>query len=329
MFTKITRLFRAVIDTLDVATFKIGGVQYKTKWPMAAFGAWERNNDGARTNGGGIVGDVTLTNQAVTFAKAFDASEDSGTWGNIAVAGARDGYAVNYQLFPDSPAQTDYVAFGAAKPFSEVAFLLSGAGTEAVYDAAGVIGWEYSNSPSTWVTLTVAYNGTGTTNPPDDNGEYFAEQDGAMSFIPPADWNLAIIDGQLAYWIRAIVQTGKGGNMTTVPVMTSVEHDIITPADGFICPHAGTITDIRVIDGVASDLHDADVKFILMNFTTGAHSGELTWTLEQRQDAWSSPSTMTALAVNADDVLGVLVTQEDSGNKDPTNVMLELSVTPS
>ena len=325
MFTEITRLFRAIVGTLDVTTFKLGGVQYKTKWPMAAFGAWEISNDGARTNGGGIVGDVTLTNAFGAFAKTFDASEGAGTWGNVSNSSARGGYTSSYQLFPDLPAQTDAVAFGAIVPFCEVAFVLSGAGTEAVYDAAGVIGWEYSDGVDSWASLTVAYNGGGVTDAPDDNGEYFAQQDGAMSFIPPSDWAIVALDGQTAYWIRAVVQTGKGANMTTSPILTGVEHDIVTPADGFTCPHAGTITDIRTINGNASLHSGSDVKFILMNFTTGEHSGELTWAQDKVQDSWSGLS----LVINAGDVLAPIVTQEDSGNNDPTNVMLELGVTPS
>ena len=105
--------------------------------------------------------------------------------------------------------------------------------------------------------------------------------------------------------------------------MNSAEPDVIFLGDGFLCPHAGTITGIRAVD-TASTLHTGtDVKFILMDFTTGAHSGELTWAQDQRQDAWAS----LTLAVNSGDELGVLVTQEDSGNNDPTDVMLELGVT--
>lgn len=312
-----------LLDGALVTTSQINATRY-VKWPMACFGSWQISNDGARTNGAGMVGDVTLTAQGATLAKTFDASEGAGTWGNIAVAGARAGYAVNYQLFPDAPAQTDAVAFGAALPFCEAAFLFSGAGTEGIFNAAGVLGWQYSDGVGSWAALTLSTDQTGATG---TTGDYFSEQDGAISFIPPDDWASVALDGVTAYWIRAVVQAGKGANMTTVPVMTSVQHDVVTPTDGFLCPHSGTVTDIRLIDQ-ATTLHTTNnVVFILVNFTTGAHSGAAgaghTFAQDQRQDAWAS----LTLTVTAGDELGVLVTEEDTNNDDPTGVMLELGVT--
>lgn len=306
-----------ICDNIDANTSKISYA--KAIWAMTAFTSWQLDNDGARTNGGGIVGDVALTNAAAAFAKTYDFDESGGTWGNIAVSGARGGYGNNFQLFPDSPTAEDAVAFGAAVPFCELAVLTD---TEGIYNEAGVLAWEYSDGAGSWASLTLVNDNTGTTG---QTGVYFTEREGAITFIPPSDWESVALDGQTAYWIRAVVQTDKGDNMTVSPILNNVEHDIVTPDDGFLCPHDGTITGIRAID-TAGTLHSGTtVKFILMNFTTGAHSGELTWATSQRQDAWAS----LTLAVNAGDELGVLVTQEDSGNADPTNVMLELSVTPS
>ena len=61
-----------------------------------------------------------------------------------------------------------------------------------------------------------------------------------------------------------------------------------------------------------------------MNFTTGAHSGELTWAQDLRSDAWSG----LTLAVAAGDELGIVVTQED-GTNEISNALLEMIVTPS
>lgn len=294
----------------------------RKKWSMAAYGDWELANDGARTNGGGIVGDITLTNQAAAFAKTFDASEGSGTLGNIAVSGARAGYAANFQLFPDSPAATDYVAFGAAIPFCEVSFLAEGGvSAQAVYDEAAVTEWQYWDGDS-WETLAIATDQTDTDD--STSGDRPFQQDGALSFVPPADWAELTLDGQAAFWIRSVVETDKGDNMTTVPILDAVEHDVVTPNDGFTCSHGGTITGIRIVDSIAegSEHSGSTVKFIVMNFTTGDHSGELEWATTQRQDAF----TGLTLTVNQDDVLAPLVTQEDSGDDDPTNVMLELQV---
>lgn len=297
------------------------------KWPMAAFGSWQLANDGARTNGGGIVGDVTLTNQAAAMAKTFDASESSGTLGNIAVAGARAGYASNFQLFPNSPAATDYVAFGGAVPFCELAFNLSA--TVAVYDEAAVLAWEYSDGAGSWASLTLVTDQTDTDAA---DGARSFQQDGALSFVPPSDWASVALDGQTAYWIRAIVQTDKGDNMTTVPLLDAEEHDIVTPRDGFLCPHDGTITEIRVINGATTSHSGSAVQFILMNFTTGGvvldENVAPEWAASRRQNNFpASSGGLTTLAVAAGDELGVLVTQEDSGNNDPTNVMMELQVT--
>lgn len=290
----------------------------RKKWSMAAYGVWELANDGAETNGGGIVGDIAVTRAEAELAKAFDASESSGTWGDIEVTAARGGYTANYQLFPDSPAATDAVAFGGSVPFCEIAFAMSG--TVAVYDEAAVLAWEYSDGVGSWASLTLVTDQTDTDAA---DGARSFQQDGALSFVPPSDWASVAVGGTTAYWIRGVVQTAKGDNMTTSPVTNTQEHGVVTPDDGFTCPHGGTITGIRVIDGATGTLHTgSDVKFILMNFTTGDHSGELTWAQDQQQDAF----TGLTLAVNQDDELGVLVTQEDSGNDDPTNVMLELQV---
>ena len=285
---------------------------------MAAFGSWELANDGAKTNGGGLVGDIVETAIDSTLVQAYDASESGGTWGYLATTHLRDGYSAEFQLFPSSPAQGDAVAFGSTVPFCEVSFDI---GTPAVYDAAAVLAWEYSDGVDSWASLTLATDQTGATG---QTGAYFAERDGALSFVPPADWASVAVGGITGYWIRAVIQSGKGGNMTTSPAMNGENPSTVSLGDGFPCPHGGTITGIRAIDTAATPHATDDVKFILMDFTTGAHSGQLTWARNQRQDAWPS----LTLVVNTSDILGVLVTQEDSGNADPTNVMLELTVTP-
>ena len=58
-----------------------------------------------------------------------------------------------------------------------------------------------------------------------------------------------------------------------------------------------------------------------MNFTTGAHSGELTFAQEKRQDRW----TGLTLAVTRGDILGVLCTQED-GTNEVINAVVQLTI---
>lgn len=284
-------------------------------WSMAAFGSWQIANDGAQTNGGGIVGDVTLTNAPAAFCQVFDPTDDNAVL--ISISGDLTGWAANYQLTSDvaSLESNEASHFGNDVPFCEIALDLA---TVATFSGDNFV-WEYHNGTS-WSALTLVLDNTDTTA---QDGKRSFQRSGAISFIPPTDWVAGTI-GQIgsstvAYWIRA---RQTGGTVTQTPLLNSIEHDIVTPLDGFIVPASGTITGIRVIDGAAVLHTTTDVKFILMNFTTGAHSGELTWSQDQRQDAFKGLS----LAVSGGDELGVLVTQEDSNSDDPTNVMLELDV---
>lgn len=288
-----------------------------TRSQINLVGTWGINQDGANTNGGGISGSdsVTLTEQSASFAKAFDASEGGGTWGNINVAAARGGYAANYQLFPGTPAATDAVAFGAQIPFCEVAFDTS---TQAVYNEAAVLVWQYSTGTSTWSTLTLATNQTGTT---DVTGEYFAQQDGAMTFIPPSDWVQGTVDGTQLYWIRAVIQADKADNMTTSPILNSKEHELVKPTDAPAIASDGLITAIRISDRSAILHTGNDVKYLLMNFTRGTHSGELTFAQDLATDRWSGLS----MRCEAGDEIGVLCTQED-GTNEVDDCTLELTI---
>ena len=64
------------------------------------------------------------------------------------------------------------------------------------------------------------------------------------------------------------------------------------------------------------------MKFILVNFTTGATSGELTFPQDKRSDSWGS----LTLSVADGDKLGIVVTQEDT-SAEVTNPVLDLHVT--
>jgi len=278
---------------------------------MAVFGAWGVDVDGVNTNGAGLVGtDATATEAGATYAKV----EDDAVFADLSLSAAEAGYTAAYQLFPDTPvAETDYAYFGHTLPFCEMGFNYV---TPAVYDSTAVTEWFYWDG-SAWSALTIAYDGSEASV---QDGSEFGERDGAMSFVPPTDWAKTTVDGVHAYWVKAGIASGKAANMTTVGLLDATEHDIITPTDGWTAPCAGTITGLRLCDG-ASTLHTtADVKFILMNYTTGAHSGELTFAQDQRTDSWT-----ISLAIADGDKLGVLVTQED-GSAEPSAVLLELEI---
>ena len=279
----------------------------KLVFPLAAYGTWAIDGDGAETNGGGIVGDITLTEAASTFAKV----DDGTSFEDLSTSSSGGGITANYQLVPDTPVNDDACYFGHTVPFCELALDIATAGAY----SGTMFTWEYWDGDS-WETLTLVQDQTKLAN------DSF-EQDGAISFIPPTDWDSTTVDSQAAYWIRARVSDAT--KFTTAAITNSKEHEIVTPGDGWIAPCDGQVETIRAIDA-ASTLHTAnDIKFLLVNFTTGGHSGELTWAQDQRQDFWTLG---TALSFSDGDELGILVTQEDETNE-ASNVMLELEITRS
>lgn len=282
-------------------------------WPMAVLGPWAIDGDGAQTNGAGMVGTTpTLTEAASGQAKV----EDDAVFANLADSAGEAGYTGAYQLFPDTPvAETDYVYFGASVAFTELAFDLA---TVATFDAAGVLAWEYWNGAA-WASLTIAYDGTSTSTA---DGTLSFGRDGAVAFVPPSDWAQSEVDGVTVFWVRVGIASGKAANLTQVPLMNSVQHYVVSPSGGFVCPTSGTVSKVRLSDNAATLHTAADVKFHLWNYTTGLGSGELTFA----QDVRAQVFTGLSLAVNAADVLGVVVTQED-GTNEPTGVLLELTVT--
>jgi hypothetical protein len=161
-----------------------------------------------------VEGVSDATTQASTFCKG----DDAGSYADLATISGEGAYTANFQAYPDAPAQDDNVLFGAAAVFDQITIDV---GTAAVYDAAGVIEWEYWDGDS-WEALTIIEDGTGSTS---ESGAYSFEQDGRVSFTQPSDWAASTIDSQLAFWIRAAIATGKAANMTTVPIFVD-EHGV-------------------------------------------------------------------------------------------------------
>jgi hypothetical protein len=283
------------------------------QWVLPVFGLWQADADGAETNGGGMTGgEVTLTEAGAAYAQCYDAT--NAEFNQLSITAAGTDYTANYQIFSDTHADGDYVAFGADVPFPE--FAVDMVGTVAVYGAAALTP-EYSQGGAAWATLTVALDNTGTTA---TDGTTFGEQSGAVTFVPPADWAPETLNGQLAYWVRFRVTTTA--NVTTEGITNSEQHQLVTPTDGLLAPQAGRITSLGLIDG-ATTLHTAaDVKFLFMNFTKGTHVGELTFPQDKRKDRW----TGITLDCAKGDLLGVVCTQED-GTNEVTNAMLLAGVT--
>lgn len=282
------------------------------RFTMAQFGEWLIDGDGANTNGAGMVGDVTLTNAAAAFAKAWD--QGTTTFANLATDSSLTGWTANFQLTADAANEevNDAIYFGNSVPFAEIAFDLSQLAT---YGAdAGL--YEYWNGA--WTDLGGAVTLWDETDITANDGKRPWQQVGAMAFAPPSDWASTTVDSQAAYWIRWRVTALQ---VTQEPIMNTKEHDIVTPADGATAPRGCRITKIRATDG-AGTLHTTnDIIFILQNFTTGDHSGELTWAQDQQSDSWGS----LTIDCSAGDSLGVVVLQED-GAAEATNVILECDI---
>jgi len=299
------------------ATMTAGGVVTATQnviLPMAVFGIWAVDGDGARTNGAGLAGDdaaPTLTNAAAAFAKAYD--HNTTTYSNVALDSALTGWAANYQITADaaSEAVEDACYFGAALPFCEIAFDLSQLAT---WGGDGAI-WEYYDG-ATWSTLTNLYDSTDTTA---QDGLRPFQQVGAMAFVPPTDWATVAVDSQTAYWIRSRITATQ---VTQEPILNSVQHDIVSPTTGWSFAHDMTITGWRLVDG-ATTLHTAtDVKYFLMNYTAGTSSALQTFPQDDRVHGIDGLS----LDYTSGDELGFIVIQED-GTNEVTNALVELKAT--
>ena len=277
---------------------------------MAVFGAWAIDGDGAATNGGGLVGDALVSTFGLSYNVVWD--EDQAEYQRVFESSSGAGYSNDLQMFPDTPAIDDAVYFAMDVPFCEFAIPFT---TPATY-SGNSLAWEYWNGTS-WTALTLVHDNT---NAASNSGAQSFQRDGAIHFIPPADWATTTVNDTAAYWIRCRV---TAASITTVPISNSAAHKRVSPRDGWLAPEDLTITAIRAVDATTGTLHAANpIKFILMNFTSGAHTGELTWATGQRADQWTGLS----LACAAGDELGVLVTQED-GTDEPVNVMLELTAT--
>lgn len=271
---------------------------------------------------GSIAGaDKTLDLTATEAAGPFAVVNDGGNEEELGDSGDGTGYATDYQLFPDTAVENDAVYFGHTIPFCEIQILVDGAGTSASYNADSII-WEYYNG--SWTTLMTGHGLYDYTDFEDQDGDRPFQRDGSVVFIPPGDWAATSINSQSAYWIRA--RCTATVNISQTPITDGVEHKVITPTDGFKCPETGTIVGVRLTNGSTTAHTTADIKFILHDFTTGLHSDELTFAQDKRNDRWDSTAFKTGgLAVAAGDILGVVITQPDTGDE-LTNFTIEMDV---
>jgi hypothetical protein len=252
---------------------------------------WIRANAGTAAN----ISQVGLTDSkrhyTVTRAAAYANLED-----------ASSSEFVQWQLLPNNTSDDDEVLFGADVPFCQL-FVDMSATNQTYSDDATL--WKYWDG-SAWSALTLAHDYTDATA---QDGKRSFGRDGAISFVPPTDWATASVDGVNAYWVKCVA--GTAANISQVGITNSKRHYVCSPADGFKVQHDCTVTDIAIRDEAGTVHTAADIKFALVNFTTGAHSGELTFAQDKRNDSFAS----LTLSCSSGDNLGVLVTQEDGTNE--------------
>lgn len=256
----------------------------KVVWPMAAF----QNDDAA---GWAPAGESDAAECKV---------DDGGSFSNCATASSLDDVTNNYQLTPDadSEAEDDAVYFGDENIFCGFKIDLT---TDGVFSDTTFTP-EYYNG-SSWASLSSYIINDGTK----DSTDSF-EQDGIISFKPPSDWAKCTIDSEENYWVRWRI---SGTNITTTPVLNSVEQYTIHPIGSFTAPYDAQISAVRLVDK-ASTLHTAaDVKFALWNSTKGTISETLTFSQDKAEQTFS---LSTALDVYEDDVVKVILVTEDGTN---------------
>jgi len=284
---------RQAIDVLEAV---------ERPWPISALGPWAIDGDAAATNGAGLVGVApALVPVAPDNAFCFDFTNSE--YNLLSVTSGGTDYTADFQIFSDTFADGDAFYVGNSVPFCEIATDVTA--TVGVYGGAAITP-EYWNGAA-WVTLTLAIDNTGTTG---TTGTTYAERDGATSFVPPADWASTTVDAFTGFLVRFRVTTTA--NVTT-PAVLADEPSLVTPDldSAILTPASATITALHLASAFITPGTANDTKFILMNYTTGQHSGELTWPQDTRAYNWSA----LALAVNAFDTLGFMVTAEDGTNE--------------
>ena len=274
-------------------------------------GDWKIDADFSHGGLAGLdnTGDLTQTEAAAAYAQVYN--HDDTSYQSLATSATNGAYTANYQIFPDADAENDAVYFGHTVPFCQMWMDMD---TAATHVGDGIT-WEYWNGAA-WSALTIVYDYTDSTA---QDGLRPFQRDGAINWIPPANWAAVSVNSQSAYWVRARCNAATDTNAATT---NSVEHKVCSPTDGIRAPCHCQITNVALRDQ-ASTLHTTnDVKFIVMNFTKGTHSGELTFAQDKRSDAWGS----ITMECDRGDELWVLVTQEDETNE-VSNGVLEMDAT--
>lgn len=290
---------------------------FRTSW--AAFGGLAgEDTDGAGTNGAGLVlGNPDLSTHQYNnstgnvIVKVYD--NGTTTWEDLAASSNLAGWAADDQLTPDaaSEASGDAFAIGFSTNFAEAAFndLATGAGALATWSNDGGK-WQYSTGAGTWSDLTV-YDGTDSTA---NDGKRPLQQAGAVSFAPPSDWASVTIDAEEGYFIQWVF---TAATLTQAALIDGTNLDepfvVVADTDALEAPFKASISQVRVTD-MGGTVHDQIIKFVVGNMTDGVYSAELSWAASQLSDSFDLASD---LAVDADDLIGIIVTDDAGSTNNP------------
>lgn len=264
---------------------------------------------------GGLAGceqvlDVTLTEAAAAYALVWDNS--AAAFQQLSAAGSGD--FVQYQLFPNNKQDTDILYLGHSQKWCQAFIDMSA--TVQTYTGNALV-WEYWNGVA-WTALTGFFDFTDATA---QNGVRSFGRDGSLHFTPPSSWAAVAINGTTGYWIRA--RAGTAANIGTIGITASKRHQLCSPANGYVVPASGIITGVAIRNGAATVHSAADIKFLIVNFTTGETTAEITFLKSKRNDR----TTALTLAVTTGDVLGILIRVEDGTNElGPATFELDLQL---
>lgn len=130
----------------------------------------------------------TVSNERFTFSTNIDAAiADDGGTRTTETTDANDEELDDITLLPESPAVGDAYYFGDSLPFSEFDLHISNSGS-GTWD----IVWEYYNG-SSWDSI----------NATDDTNNFFDGGRSTISWSMPNDWQKTNINGEIAYFVRA------------------------------------------------------------------------------------------------------------------------------
>ena len=253
--------------------------------------------------GGNIAGcegplDLTKTELMHTFALTWYYN----TFVEVSGVTGTPNWHTQWELWPSGAGLNSYVAFGGTVPFCELQFSIPT--TVQTYTGAGVK-WEYWNG-TMWATLTLTRD---TTDVTDGSGHQSFGGSGVVAFVPPSDWAASTLNGQLGYWIHCIITDAT--KISQFGVLGGNLPYYCAPTAGTKVAHKCTITSATIRDSAAVVHTTQDIKFFLFNFTKGTSTAALTFVQDRRSEAW----TGLALACDAGDSLGVVLSQEDGTNE--------------